>query len=176
MELYYIAHDHNENSIEALLNEARAKAQSESGITAIFYLANGKAPLSFSAVSGDEEEYARFIETLKSKVVHNVSPVTDRERIMAILNQELGDAVDLSGKYDRIVFSYLINPMFVQMGFCDSVIGQLFWDLDFKEIPVSKLEIIIMHHADDDYEYNPQTLFGRKNLLSGFPFQMIAFQ
>ena len=173
LELHYIAHDHNETDLAAILDRVRSNTRYNEDRVVIFYLANGNQPLRLRVSPQDDLAYSEFRETLISQTSHNVYPEVDRYMIMDMLSE--GRFIPTKGfdDYDRVVFNYYINEGFVAMDFCDALIGRLFWDLEMNKIPRNKLEINIFHAPGQRTQED--RLFGRKNLMGSFPVLVDSF-
>ena len=175
LELYYVAHYHYENQITDILNVVRQNARYSSFKTVVFYLSNIDKPQYVVISPKDDKEYQDFIAELNSQSTHNVYPEIDRMKLLQILSDKaLTDGYELKD-CEGLVFNFYINPTFAMMGYCDAVIGRLYWDLDLNSVSRDKLEVNIFHHSDDGYKYDVNQLFGRKNLLNGFPVLVDSF-
>lgn len=168
LELYYIAHDHYESSLKNVLDVVRRNARYNTDRTVVFYLANRDEPVYFQVSPDDERKYTRFMETLNAQTSHTVSPDVDRLMLIDMFSE--GRFLKTKGfdSYDKVVFNFYINPSFVQMDYCDAVIGRLYWDMELATLPKGKLEVNIFHHADDGGKYREDKLFGRGRLMGGF--------
>lgn len=175
LELYYIAHDHYETALSELLDVVRRNARYNEDRTVIYYLADGHTPHYFRLSPSDEEKYTEFIETLNAQSSHNIYPDEDRLFLIDIFSRE--GVVPSKGfdAYDSVIFNYYITESFLMMDYCDALIGRLFWDMDMASIPKNKLEINIFHQPDSKMIYTVQKMFGRKNLLKGFPVLIDSF-
>lgn len=169
LEVYYIAHDHYESSLSSILNVVRQNSRYNTDKKVLFYLANIDKPEWFFLSPKDDQDYQKFMGELNGQTSHNVYPDIDRLKLIEILSDKSVTKGIGLGAYQSVVFNYYITPSFAMMEYCDAVIGRLFWDLDMGSIPREKLEINIYHHSDDGYSYDENQLFGRKNLLNGFP-------
>lgn len=170
LSFYYIAHDHNEYSIEDALKRARDRALSSPDETMFFYLANDDSPLLMRVGNGDQKQFEEFIETLKSSSEHSVSSDVDKMQILQLFSKDIA-----FGDFDRIVLNFYINPDFVRRGFCESIIGRLFWDLELDGMPSSRLEINLFHHFDDEFNYSAK-VFDKNKYLGSFPYNILSFQ
>ena len=175
LELYYIAHDHYEAQLSDILKEVRQNARYNSSKTVIYYLANVDSPKYVVVSPNDEKEYQSFIEELNNQSSHNIYPEVDRMKLMELLSSPIiTGGKDLSS-FENVVFNFYINPTFAIMSYGDSIIGRLYWDMELDSVPRSKLEINIYHHGDDGYDYDEKHLFGRQDLLNGFPVLIDTF-
>ncbi len=168
VELYYVAHDHFEKQISDVLDLVRRNARYNPDRTVVFYLANRGTPEYFKVSPEDDRKYDKFMETLNSQTSHTVSPADDRLIILDLFSE--GRFLGSKGfdGYDRVVLNFYINPSFVQMDYCDELIGRLYWDMDLASLPAGKLEINIYHHEYDGGKYDEGKLFGRRRLLGRF--------
>ena len=168
LEFFYVAHDRYERDISEELDKIRRNARFNEYRTVVFYLANGGSPKFFKVSPDDDRQYTTFMETLNGQTSHNVYPDVDRLMILELLSN--GRTVPRKGLdgYERVSFNFYINPGFVQMNYCDAVIGRLFWDMEMDKLPRNAFEINIYHHKDDGGDYREDKLFGRKGLLGNF--------
>jgi len=168
-ELYYVAHEHYESSLMGILNEVRQNARYNTNKVVVFYLANTDHPEWFVVSPNDDKSYQKFMAELGGQTSHNVYPEVDRLKLIEILSsKDLNGGRDLSA-FGELAFNFYINPTFAMMDYCDALIGRMYWDLDLASIPRERLEINIYYHSDDGYTYDENQLFGRKNLMNGFP-------
>lgn len=173
IELYYITHDRDETAIAKILDQVRRNVRYNPDRTVIFYLANGNNPYKLRVRPEDEIEYDRFREALKAQTLHNVHPEVDRLMLIDLFAE--GRALPTRGfdAYDKVVFNFFITPGFVEMNYCDALIGRLFWDMELDKLPRAKLEINIYHSPA--YRLDEDKLFGRKNLIKNFPILVDSF-
>ena len=175
LELYYIAHDHYETQLTNILKEVRQNARYNTSKTVLFYLSNVDSPKWMVVSPNDEKEYKSLIEEINGQSSHNIYPEVDRMKLIELLSSpKITGGKELSS-YESVVFNYYINPTFAVMSYGDSIIGRLYWDLDLDSVPRNKLEINIYYHSDDGFNYNEKQLFGRQNLLNGFPVLIDTF-
>ncbi len=168
LELYYIAHDHFESSLTEMIELTRRNARYDDSRTVVCYLSNGNTPVFFKISPEDERAFQEFRTILNEQTSHSVYPDVDRLMIIDIFSE--GRFLPTKGfdSYDKVILNFFINQSFVQMDYCDAVIGRLFWAMDLSSMPKNKLEINIFHHPEDLGDYSDEKMFGRKNYLGGF--------
>lgn len=175
LELFYIAHNHFESALADVIKENRQVSRYDKDKVVVFYLANGSNPIWFKASAQDGKDYDAMIEALNSQVSHNVYPEVDRIELIKLFSDKNILGVEGFSSFKSVSFNFYINPSFVTMGYCDSVIGRLFWDMDLASLPKGVLEVNIYHHTDDGYIYKEERLFGRQNLMKGFSVMIDTF-
>ena len=168
LELYYIAHDHFETALTEMLELTRRNARYDDTRTVVYYLSNGNTPNYFKVSPNDERAFQEFRTVLNEQTSHSVYPDVDRLMIMDLFSE--GRFLPTKGfdSYDKVIFNFYINQSFVQMDYCDAVIGRLYWAMDLASLPKGKLEINIFHHPDDQGKYTDEKMFGRKHFMDGY--------
>ncbi len=172
----YIAHDEN-TPTQTLISRLQANYEDAKyypdSYATIFYLTNGDNPIIVKMnVEGENpKDFDKLIEDLQAKRAHDVSPETDREKIMELFDEI--DLLDAEGNnaFNSVQWNYYVNSTFWLLNNNEHVIASLFWIMDMEPMVKSGyLQVNILHGEIDPLPVDEKLPFGSKALCRAMPF------
>ena len=172
----YISHDEN-TPTQTLISRLKAHYEDAKyypdSYATIFYLTNGENPIivRMNVEGANPQDFDKLIEDLQAKRSHDVSPETDREKIMEIFAEV--DLLDDEGNpaFNSAQWNYYINSTFWLLNNNEHVIASLFWIMDMEPMVKSGyLQVNILHGEIDPLPIDEKLPFGLKAICRNMPF------
>ena len=178
----YIAHDVNTDTqtLVARLKELFKDTINYPDMRAtIFYLTNGDNPIVVRVNLPDDnrKDFDRIIYSLQNSRFHEVSPMTDLERIVQEFNEN--DILTDDGRrvYKNVDWIYYINSTFWKLHNNESVIAKLFFVMDMGQMIRDKYMSLDFYYGEksDAIKYDIKMPFGRKEICRSIEFMPLPY-
>ena len=178
----YIAHDVNTDTqtLVARLKELFKDTNNYPDMRAtIFYLTNGDNPIVVRVNLPDDnrKDFDRIIYSLQNSRFHEVSPMTDLERIVQEFNEN--DILTDDGRrvYKNVDWIYYINSTFWKLHNNESVIAKLFFVMDMGQMIRDKYMSLDFYYGEksDAIKYDIKMPFGRKEICRSIEFMPLPY-
>ncbi len=178
----YISHDVNTDTqtLVARLKELFKDTINYPDMRAtIFYLTNGDNPIVVRVNLPDDnrKDFDRIIYSLQNSRFHEVSPMTDLERIVQEFNEN--DILTDDGRrvYKNVDWIYYINSTFWKLHNNESVIAKLFFVMDMGQMIRDKYMSLDFYYGEksDAIKYDIKMPFGRKEICRSIEFMPLPY-
>ena len=178
----YIAHDVNTDTqtLVARLKELFKDTINYPDMRAtIFYLTNGDNPsvVRVNLPDDNRKDFDRIIYSLQNSRFHEVSPMTDLERIVQEFNEN--DILTDDGRrvYKNVDWIYYINSTFWKLHNNESVIAKLFFVMDMGQMIRDKYMSLDFYYGEksDAIKYDIKMPFGRKEICRSIEFMPLPY-
>lgn len=136
------------------------------GFPTIIYLANINKPFIATAGIGEADVagFENIISRLQEKRFHEIDPQSDVEKIMALFNKYDFLSDDGTPKYSSMNWTFYVNQSFWDANYNELIIARLYYALDLGSLPSDFLRFQIYYSGTEDFKYNRDYPFGRKDL------------
>jgi len=176
----YITKDYN-TKVNPLVTEIRdlyEEARIDSGIGAVFYLADWDTPIIVKVnLPGDNRaDMEKIFEALVTKSETTVNPRADLDKIPALFEEFPLQTPSGSPAFMEAEFRFYVSPTFWELFYNEQIISSLWYVMEFDQDWARRyVSFAIFHQEGDGLSPNEDAPFGLMDLCANYNFQLLTY-